>query len=127
LIGGNGADVLRGGAGADFFQFNTVEEIGTKTGSRDVIVDWNPEKDYIDLRNIDARVPSLANNAFTFIAAEGSTFSGAKGELRWVRKDNTGTNNDKTLVMGDVNGDSKADFVIEITGLHAMQALDFLL
>jgi serralysin len=127
LIGGNGADVLRGGGGADFFQFNSVKEIGKAEGKRDVIVDWNPLKDYIDLRNIDARVPSAADNKFTFIAAEGDDFSGAKGELRWVRDNNAGTSHDRTLVMGDVDGNGKADFVLEITGLHTMQALDFLL
>ena len=127
LIGGNGADVLRGGGGADFFQFNTVEEIGKLAGKRDIIVDWNAAKDYIDLRNIDAKVPSAADNKFTFIAAEGSDFSGAKGELRWMQENHSGTSNDKTLVMGDVDGDGKADFVLEISGLHTMQAVDFLL
>ena len=81
----------------------------------------------IDLRNIDAKVPSAADNKFTFIAAEGSDFSGAKGELRWMQENHSGTSNDKTLVMGDVDGDGKADFVLEISGLHTMQAVDFLL
>lgn len=127
LIGGNGADQLRGGAGADFFQFNTVDEIGKLAGKRDVIVDWNAAKDYIDLRNIDAREPSAADNAFKFVAAEGSDFSGDKGELRWVTENNSGTSHDRTLVMGDVDGDGKADFILQIKGLHTMQTVDFLL
>lgn len=127
LIGGNGADTLKGGSGADYFQFNTVEEIGTKSGKRDVIRDWDPAADYIDLRNIDAKEPSAADNAFTFIAAEGSSFSGAKGELRWDAQNNAGTSNDRTLVLGDVDGDGRADFILEIKGLHTMRAVDFLL
>jgi subtilase family serine protease len=127
LIGGEGADSLRGGAGADFFQFDKVADIGKVAGDRDVIVDWNPAADYIDLRGIDAKTGVAGNNAFTFVDVDGSSFSGAKGELRWVQQNNSGTANDRTLVMGDVNGDRTADFVIEITGLHTMRAVDFLL
>jgi hypothetical protein len=29
--------------------------------------------------------------------------------------------------MGDTNGDKAADFVLEISGLHTMRAVDFLL
>ena len=48
-------------------------------------------------------------------------------QLRWVQDDQSGTANDKTLVMGDLNGDRIGDFVLEITGLHTMRAVDFLL
>jgi Ca2+-binding RTX toxin-like protein len=127
LIGGNGADALSGGAGADYFQFNSAAEIGTRAGSRDRIIDWNPADDYIDLRPIDARAGTTANDAFTFVAAQGATFSGAKGQLRWVIENNASTSNDRTLVMGDIDGNRQADFVIEISGLHTMRAVDFLL
>jgi subtilase family serine protease len=127
LIGGTGFDRLTGGVGADYFQFNTAAEIGTALGSRDVIADWNAAEDYIDLRNIDANSTTTANDAFTFFATAATTFTGARGELRWYQENNTGTANDRTIVMGDVNGDRVADFTLEITGLHTMRAVDFLL
>jgi subtilase family serine protease len=127
LIGGAGADFLTGGGGADYFQFDSAADIKKNSGSRDIIRDWNPAADYIDLRGIDAKTGVSGNNAFSFLATEGSPFSGAKGELRWMQQDNAGATNDKTLVMGDANGDGTADFVLEITGLHTMRAVDFLL
>lgn len=127
LVGGSGADILHGGAGADFFQFDSAGHIGRTAGHRDIIDDWNPAADYIDLRAIDAKSGVSGNNAFSFVAAAGSAFSGAKGELRWVQKDYAGTAHDKTLVIGDINGDKAADFTLEIKGLHTMHAVDFLL
>jgi hypothetical protein len=127
LIGGAGADILKGGSGSDFFQFDSAADIGKSSGNRDIIADWNAAADYIDLRGIDAKSGVSGNNAFSFVATAGTTFSGAKGELRWVQRDNAGTANDKTLVLGDINGDKAADFVLEITGLHTMHAVDFLL
>jgi hypothetical protein len=32
-----------------------------------------------------------------------------------------------TLVEGDVNGDGKADFQIELSGLHTLTGADFIL
>jgi Ca2+-binding RTX toxin-like protein len=127
LIGGAGADKLTGGADSDFFQFNTTSEIGKALGSRDVIADWDTTADYIDLRNIDAKTGTSGNNAFTFLATAGTAFSGTKGELRWYQENNSGTANDRTLIAGDVNGDGSADFVLQLTGLHTMRAVDFLL
>ena len=127
LIGGAGTDVLIGGTGADYFQFDKTSDIGKTSGSRDIIKDWNPAADYIDLRGIDANSSASGNNAFSFVATAGLSFSGAKGELRWVQQNNSGIANDKTLVSGDVNGDKVADFTIEISGLHTMRAVDFLL
>lgn len=127
LIGGAGADKLTGGADSDFFQFNSTAEIGKSLGNRDIITDWDPAADYIDLRNIDAKTGTAANDAFTFLAIKGTAFSGTKGELRWYQEDNSGTANDRTLIAGDVNGDGTADFVLQLTGLHTMRAVDFLL
>ncbi len=127
LIGGAGHDVLTGGKGSDFFQFDNVADIGIAKGSRDIIKDWNAAADYIDLRKIDAKTGATANDKFHFVATAGSHFSGDRGELRWVKENHAGTSADKTLVMGDVDGDKHADFVIQIKGLHTMHAVDFLL
>jgi len=127
LVGGAGVDKLYGGTGVDYFQFDNAADIGTAAGSRDVIADWNDTDDYIDLRLIDANSTTSADDAFKFVAKAGSTFSGAKGELHWVQQNLAGTANDKTLIMGDTNGDKVADFVIEISGLHTIKAVDFLL
>ena len=127
LIGGAGVDKLYGGTGVDYFQFDNVADIGTAAGSRDIIADWNDTDDYIDLRLIDANSTTSADDAFKFVAKAGSTFSGVKGELHWVQQNLAGTANDKTLIMGDTNGDKVADFVIEISGLHTIKAVDFLL
>jgi serralysin len=103
-----------------------VSEIGKQAGHRDVIVDFSHGSDRIDLRSIDAST-SRGSQAFNFVVSEDSTFSGAKGELIWDMRNHAGTANDKTIIMGDTNGDKVADFRIELTGLHAMQANDFFL
>lgn len=125
LIGGEGADKLYGGAGSDYFQFNSAADIGTASGSRDVIMDWNPAADYIDLRLIDANTATPEDDAFKFIGTK--AFTGAAGELRYVKQNLSGTANDKTLISGDLNGDKIADFTIQLKGLHTVQAVDFLL
>ena len=38
-----------------------------------------------------------------------------------------GTANDKTIIYGDINGDARADFQIELTGLKTITASDFIL
>ena len=81
----------------------------------------------IDLRSIDANTSTSADNAFKLVTAPGSTFSGAKGELRWFQLDYSGSASDKTIVMGDVNGDRVADFQLELTGLHQLRTIDFYL
>ena len=115
LFGGRGMDLLQGDSGADRFDFKSV--LDSFAGSRrDVVLDFNRgERDKIDLRDIDANAGQGGNQAFTFIGAGG--FSGAAGELRFQG----------TIVSGDVNGDGRADFEIEVRGLDSMFRSDFLL
>jgi hypothetical protein len=58
------------------------------------------------------------NQAFTWIGGAG--FTGHVGELRF-------TSGSKTVISGDVNGDGKADFQIELAGRHSLAASDFIL
>ena len=48
-------------------------------------------------------------------------FSGTAGELRFAQAGG------RTVVEGDVTGDGRADFQIELLGLHTLTAADFLL
>jgi Ca2+-binding RTX toxin-like protein len=126
LRGMNGADILTGGAGRDTFDFNTIIEIGKGTGARDIVKDFQHGLDKLDLSTIDASTKS-GNQAFTFVAAEGASFTGVKGQLIWDKINKSGTANDITLVSGDINGDSIADFRLELKGLVSLTAADFIL
>jgi hypothetical protein len=117
LTGGLGKDLLTGGVDADIFDFNSKFEAG-KGLNRDVIQDFVKFEDRIDLFDIDARQGG-ANNAFKFIGA--AKFHHKAGELRATA---SGGN---TIVQGDLNGDGKADFQIELAGVHALTASDFIL
>jgi Ca2+-binding RTX toxin-like protein len=117
LIGGLGKDALRGDAGADYFDFNTVREsvVGAK---RDVVTVRRSEGDRIDLRTIDADTDGTANNqAFQWVNTGDldADFTGVDGQLRYA----------SGLLMGDVNGDRQADFEIKIVG--ALTAADVIL
>lgn len=117
LSGDGGQDVLAGGAGADTFNFGADY---ASAGAADTILDFSRlEGDKIRLHSIDANVNTTANDAFKFIGTE--AFHRVAGELRYV------VENGQSLVMGDVNGDGSADFVIKVVGGNALTSADFVL
>ncbi len=114
LRGGLGTDTVKGGAGADIFVFASVAEASTGFGD-DRITDFQIGIDRIALAAIDADLNATGNQSFHFI---GSTqFSSIAGELRYANG----------LVTGDVNGDSVADFAINIGAVSGLTQSDFLL
>lgn len=117
LAGGAKRDVLIGGDGADIFQFGA--RIESKAGKgRDVILDFEQGADVIDLSAIDTgKTPG--DQAFTWIGS--AKFSGARGELHYLRKGGF------VLVEGDGNGDGRADFQLAVhgAGLSKLFATDF--
>ena len=127
ITGGLDRDVLRGGKGQDDFNFTTLKDTGRTTAKRDVIVDFAHLQDDIDLSAIDANGPARGDRAFKFLAKAGAAFTGVKGQLHWYKIDKPGVVNDWTIVEGDLNGDRKADFQIELTGLKVLSAADFIL
>jgi serralysin len=127
LTGGAGRDVMTGGPGNDIFIFNLVSDTGKTATTRDIITDFTPGQDIIDLSGIDANTAVSGNQAFTLLAKMGSAFTGVRGQLQWLQQDAAGTANDRTIIMGDINGDRIADFHIELTGLITLGLADFTL
>jgi Ca2+-binding RTX toxin-like protein len=123
LIGGAGRDQLSGGSGDDTFYFLTLAESGKTAATRDLIVDFGNGTDKIDLSFLDANTKVAGNQQFTLIAADlgFGAFTKNAGELHFRR---AGGN---TLVEGDINGDGKTDFQIELAGYHFLDGGDFIL
>jgi GH24 family phage-related lysozyme (muramidase) len=120
LIGLGGADILLGGKGADLFVFAKAADSCPGPAARDMIEDFQPGLDRIDLARIDANGPA-AGHAFDFLTTEGEKFDGIAGQLRFRFADGN------TFVEGDVDGNGRADVRIVLSGLKALTETDFLL
>jgi serralysin len=117
LIGGAGADRMTGGADKDIFDFNALSEMGKTAATRDVITDFAHGVDKIDLSTIN---PTNATHKFGTIT-KGSVFHHTAGELHFTQAGG------HTIVAGDVNGDAKIDFQIDLVGTKALTNIDFVL
>lgn len=116
ITGAGGTDNLTGGLGNDVFKFNAVADsaVGNK---RDVITDFSAG-DRIDLAAIDAKSGTPAvNDAFSYIGS--AAYSKVAGQLQF----NAVTH----LLSGDVNGDGKADFEIQLVGVPLLTVADLVL
>lgn len=105
LVGGPGADVMQGGAGRDTFRFFGVGD--SPIGAADLIVDFRPGEDLIDLRAMN-------------LTYAGTGAHQGQRSLRW---DHVGQH---TVVQIDVNGDARPDMVIRLSGRLSLDADDFL-
>ncbi|MEQ1651635.1 MAG: M10 family metallopeptidase C-terminal domain-containing protein [Hyphomicrobium sp.] len=119
LLGGQGADILIGGAGADRFDFDYSADSRLTAATRDIITDFVRGQDKIDLSSIDANVRIAGNQTFAWIGA--SAFHKRAGEVHTVKMSGG------LFIEGDINGDARADFQIQIKTLTALAATDFVL
>jgi hypothetical protein len=118
IIGGGGKDWMAGQSGNDVFVYASAKDSRPGAANRDIILDFGFGKDKIDLHLIDANARLAGDQAFAWIGSK--AYSGHAGELRCV------TTGSHALVGGDVNGDGKADFQIEIWGpRYGVAATDF--
>ncbi|MDQ0323457.1 hypothetical protein QO002_005663 [Pararhizobium capsulatum DSM 1112] len=140
LIGGTGIDTLYGGAGNDVFKFVTTQDSApgfsgfvnngslsplSGAGKRDIIADFGLGDDRLDVSKIDANTKLGGDQAFTWKGT--GNFSGTSGDLLYRVYDLVGTANDKTIVYGDVDLNGRADFQIELAGIHHLARGDFIL
>lgn len=109
LIGGEGRDFLRGLGGADRFVFDRSTDTGNSRGTSDTIQGFNAaEGDRVDLSAIDADSTLAGHQSFVFTAAKPA--DAAAGSL-WVE---TSVEAGTWELRGDVDGDGKSDFMIEV-------------
>lgn len=141
LIGGAGRDSLSGGDGSDRFVFNRLSESGlAKPSSKlaftnnlgpdtridpDMIVDFQPGIDKIDLSRLDADATRAGGQVFDWTGR--TTFTGQAGELIVQSGNKPGTAHDRTFIKVDVDGDKAADFVVALTGLVEVNEGDIIL
>jgi Ca2+-binding RTX toxin-like protein len=114
---GGARDRMTGGANSDQFEFNAISE-SRPGAARDLILDFTSDE-LIDLFTIDARRGVGGNQAFKFIGKQ--AFDETKGELHYFKQGN------HLIVEGDVNGDGRADFQIQVHGVLSLTADNFAL
>ena len=108
IIGDLGNDELWGGAGDDTFVFRSVSE--SSLARPDYIGDFR-RGDRIDLSGIDADERLAGDQAFVLAgrpAANGAWFSNG-------------------FLFADVNGDGRADFALELSGVRGLTTVDVML
>ena len=111
LDGGADLDVQTGNAGQDTFRFDLYDSSADDT-ARDRITDFSGSGGDGDLLDI-------SSFATSFIG--GAAFSGTSGEARFEQVDGN------TIVSVDADGDSVADFSIQLNGLVTPVEADFVL
>ena len=133
IRGGAGADVMTGGAGPDVFVFKPGDLpkvsyldrwLSPLNTDHDLIKDFTPGTDKIDLSAIDANTHKDGNQKFHFEGQQ--DLSGSRGELVYELYGSKPSAR-HTIVMGDVNGDGDYDFLIVLKGHHTLHASDFIL
>ena len=116
LVGGAGRDDMRGGTGADTYVINSITD--SQVPFADVIREFKPDEgDRIDLTQIDANTTVAGNQDFDLVAA----FTGVAGQLVIVDAPGIYQN-----IIGDVNGDRQADFLITVATFDALDYTDIL-
>jgi serralysin len=118
ISGGAGSDLLSGNAGKDLFLYSAASQ--SSVSAPDRILDFHSGEDRLDLSQIDAVSRQSGNQAFHFLGD--AAFGHHAGDLRVDHSDPS-----VTKIMGDVNGDGVADFVISLSGNIALTPTDFIL
>lgn len=119
LIGGSGTDTMTDGAGDDIYRFLSVSD--SQVGAaRDILTDFSPGFDKIDLSAIDANTTIAGDQAFTFVTGG----IGGGGQVNYF------ISGSSLIVQAEIEGDGNltVDMQIQLNGgLSAIAAKDFIL
>lgn len=115
LIGGAGRDVLVGGSGNDIFEFGSLADTGLTSDSWDVINDFVRGTDKIDLSKLDANTATSGDNTFNMIIDGAAAFTAAR-QLKLL----------DGVLYGNTDGDSDAEFAIQLVGVSSISLADFI-
>ncbi len=119
LVGGAGRDSMTGGSGIDTIVFQSTGDSTTSSATADVLTDFTDagaSHDIIDFSAIDANTGSAGDQAFLW---GGNTSSTLAHGVTWS------VSGGNTIVRLDVNGNTTADMVIVLTGIHNLTQSDF--
>ena len=105
LTGLAGADILTGGKGRDVFVYIDAGDSTVDPAGQDTITDFDDKKDAIDLSDLEDEIAGGGTLSF---AAGG--FTGTAGEVT------VSSGGGSSLVEVDLDGDSLADFAINVAG-----------
>jgi Ca2+-binding RTX toxin-like protein len=109
IVGGLGIDTLRGNGGGDGFLWSSIAEVGS-----DDVVDYSSAQgDVLHFTNIDANETVADNQDFTFIGTAAFT---APGQINWF------TNGTDTFIQLNTNADPTVDGIIQVLGVHTVDA-----
>jgi Ca2+-binding RTX toxin-like protein len=118
LTGGLGADLMHGGDGRDTFVFRTAAESGVGPNRHDTIQWFQQGLDTLDLHLIDANTAIAGDQVFKFA---GETHSVQAHSISFFHEGGS------TILQGDINGDSTADFQIDLNSKLSLHRSDFAL
>ncbi len=115
INGGAGKDVLIGGLGNDSFVFSAAAD-SPNFASADTIIDFDTASatEVIDLA-------AIFGGTLGFVL--GATTATTANSVSWSQDIASNT----TIIRADVNGNTTADLVIKLAGLHTLTAGDFIL
>jgi Ca2+-binding RTX toxin-like protein len=119
IDGSYGKDTLTGGGGPDHFQWSSINEIGWFNFDPDIVTDFKrAEGDLLRFDLIDADETVAGNQAFQFVGTAGFT---GPGQIWW------GHNGGNTVILLNTNADLTIDGIIQVNGLHTVDASWFAL
>jgi Ca2+-binding RTX toxin-like protein len=118
LIGGQGGDMLTGGAGSVRDDFVFVSAADSRSGvlRRDTIFDFQVGLDKLDLSQIDSDTTKDGDQAFAFSGSEAAALSVWQVVGR-----------SQTRILADTSGDAVADMDILLDDSVTLVATDFIL